>query len=160
MFELPIYRVFQMKRLTSALLTIALAASVQITPQLLVKSSIAASSFPACDDSKVIKKLVKRFNQTEKIYWKERDLLLTGLSDIHFHADYQLPDSLHDRRFCHGSAEFDSGRTHRIHYLIESNAGFAGFSWNVEYCIHGLDPYRYYDGDCRHLSRKSANKFP
>jgi hypothetical protein len=40
-----------------------------------------------------------------------------------------------------------------MHYLIEEGAGFAGFGWNVEYCIHGLDPWKYYDGRCRVLSR-------
>ena len=149
-----------MKKVSSVLLGLAVAFSIEASPAFDISPAHAGSKFPSCDDAKVTKKLLKRFNKTEKIYWQERGLQLSGVSDRHFHTDYTLPNSKFDRRFCHGTAEFTDGSTRRIHYLIESNAGFAGFTWNVEYCIHGLDPYRYYDGRCRHLSRQTSARFP
>lgn len=112
----------------------------------------AKSKFPSCDDTKVLNKVVKRFNKTEKIYWDHRNLVMTGFSDVHFHSENQLEDSPIARRYCHATVEFENGKDRRMHYLIEKNAGFAGFGWNVEYCIHGLDPWKYYDGRCRVLS--------
>ncbi|MEM7289785.1 MAG: hypothetical protein AAF412_05365 [Pseudomonadota bacterium] len=109
--------------------------------------------FPACDSGKVLNKLIRRFNQTEKIYWSHRGLSLSDIDVPHQHSENPFVDSPINRRYCHGDALFADGKKHRIHFLIEQGAGFAGFTWNVEYCIHGLDPWKYYDGRCRVLSR-------
>ena len=101
----------------------------------------------------MLSKLAKRFNQTERIYWQDRGLVLSEVTDAHFHSDHQLEDSVFERRYCHGTAHFENGKSRRVHYLIEQNAGFAGIGWNLEYCIHGLDPWKYYDGRCRVLSK-------
>ncbi|MBO6815170.1 MAG: hypothetical protein JJ891_09915 [Rhizobiaceae bacterium] len=113
----------------------------------------ARETFPQCENEKVLRKVVKRFNQTERIYWEERGLSLERISGPHLHNDHYLPESPINRRYCHATAHFQNGKRRRMHYLIEEGAGFAGFGWNVEYCIHGLDPWKYYDGRCRVLSR-------
>ena len=113
----------------------------------------AKEKFPSCTSPEVLEKVAKRFNKTETIYWQERGLVLNGVIDPHLHNDNAFPQSMINRRYCHGTAVFENGKNRRIHFLIEESAGFAGFTWNVEYCIHGLDPWRYYDGYCRVLSK-------
>lgn len=113
----------------------------------------ASDRFPICESERVIKKLVKRFNHAERVYWQSRGLVLSDIANAHQHSVNPFPDSPINRRYCHGDAVFENGRKHRVHYLVEEGAGFAGFTWNVEYCVHGLDPWKYYDGDCRVLSR-------
>lgn len=113
----------------------------------------AREKFPLCESDKVLQKLVKRFNKTEKVYWSSRSLVLSNIDNAHQHSVNPFPDSPVNRRYCHGDAVFDNGKKRRVHFLIEEGAGFAGFTWNVEYCIHGLDPWKYYDGYCRVLSR-------
>jgi len=120
---------------------------------LLTAPTQAHETFPTCDNERVLKKLVKRFNKTEKIYWDERGLQLNEVTRPHLHNENPFPQSPINRRYCHGTAHFENGRNRRVHYLIEEGAGFAGFGWNVEYCIHGLDPWKYYDGRCRVLSK-------
>lgn len=115
--------------------------------------SAANGKFPECTSEKVLRKLVKRFNQTERIYWEERGLVLLDIHNPHLHSTNPFPESPINRYYCHGEAIFENGKSRRVHYLIEQGAGFAGFTWNVEYCVHGLDPWRYYDGYCRVLSR-------
>lgn len=109
--------------------------------------------FPVCTDESVTKRILKRFNKTEKIYWQERGLVLNAITNPHLHSENPFPKSPINRRYCHGDAVFQNGKKHRIHFLIEEGAGFASYTWNVEYCIHGLDPWSYYDGYCRVLSR-------
>ena len=111
------------------------------------------NKFPACSSEKVIKKISKRFNKTEKTYWETRGLVLNTVIKTHLHNDNAFPESPIKRRYCHGDAIFENGKKRRIHYLIEQGTGFAGFTWNVEYCIHGLDPWKYYDGRCQVLSQ-------
>ena len=119
----------------------------------LVNHAEARDKFPACTSDKVLAKLVKRFNKTEGIYWEDRGLVLSAVSRPHQHSEKPFRDSPINRRYCHGDAIFENGKKRRVHYLIEQGAGFAGFGWNVEYCIHGLDPWKYYDGRCRVLSQ-------
>lgn len=110
-------------------------------------------AFPACNSERVIKTIGKRFNHAEKIYWEKRGLVLNTVKKPHLHTDKAFPASSIDRKYCHGDAVFENGQKRRIHYLIEKGTGFAGFTWNVEYCIHGLDPWKYYDGNCLVLSQ-------
>lgn len=118
-----------------------------------ISESAAKEPFPQCNSEKVIKKLVKRFNKTETIYWTDRGLVLSTIAKPHQHSENPFKDSPINRRYCHGDALFENGKKRRVHYLIEEGAGFASFGWNVEYCIHGLDPWKYHDGRCRVLSR-------
>lgn len=113
----------------------------------------ARDTFPGCQSERVLKTLVKRFNHAEKVYWQSRGLILSDIANAHQHSVNPFPDSPINRRYCHGDAIFENGHKRRVHYLVEEDAGFAGFTWNVEYCVHGLDPWKYYDGRCRVLSR-------
>lgn len=106
---------------------------------------------PACHSEKVLKKILTRFNKTEKIYWQERGLSVSSITNPHLHAHNPSKGLDINRNYCHGTVHFEDGSKRKVHYLIEEGAGFAGFTWNVEYCIHGLDPWRYYDGRCRVL---------
>lgn len=135
-----------MNRLLSLVILLSSLTPLQIT------SAAARDVFPACQSEKVLKKIAKRFNKTEKIYWEDRGLVLDAVINPHLHNDNAFPESSINRRYCHGDAVFINGKQRRIHFLIEEGAGFAGFTWNVEYCIHGLDPHKYYDGRCRVLS--------
>jgi len=116
------------------------------------EKALAHESSPACTSSKVLAKIVKRFNQTDNIYWR-RGNRLSEIRAVRVHAGRGFTGSLIDRRYCHATAVFQDGTTRNAHFMIEDGAGFAGFGWNVETCIHGLDPWRYYDGNCRVLHR-------
>ncbi len=113
----------------------------------------AVEKFPACTSEKVLRKLVKRFNKTERIYWQDGGWVLHEVRNPHRHSANPFPGSPINRHYCHGDAVFENGKKRRVHFLIEQGAGFAGFTWNVEYCVHGLDRWRYHDGFCRVLSR-------
>ncbi len=110
-------------------------------------------AFPACNSQDVAERILTRFNKTEEIYWEKRGLVLNAVNNRHLHSENPFKESPINRRYCHGDAVFKNGKKRRIHFLIEEGAGFAGYTWNVEYCIHGLDPWKYHDGRCRVLSQ-------
>lgn len=128
------------------LIAFALAANFSTAPALAGFGVHKAN--PECTSKTVHSKIIRRFHQAENIYWK-RGYRIADIHGTHFHSNQTHPDSPIARTYCHGTVDFADGRSKKIHYLIESGAGFAGFSWNVEYCIHGLDPWYYYGGDCR-----------
>ena len=133
--------------------TVVLICLMSAIPFLLTDQAWSDTRFPHCESERVLKKVVRRFNLTEKIYWRSRGLVMTGIERAHLHSENPFPESPINRRYCHADAFFEDGLKRRVHFLIEQGAGFAGFSWNVEYCVHGLDPWKYYDGRCRVLSR-------
>lgn len=136
------------------LLTLSFLASALLPAQMIPSAAFFEKEpFPACSSEKVTERILKRFNKTEGIYWEHRGLVLNAVTNPHLHNDNAFPASTINRRYCHGDAVFENGKKRRIHFLIEEGAGFAGYTWNVEYCIHGLDPWKYYDGYCRVLSQ-------
>lgn len=110
----------------------------------------AAGEFPACDDASVLSTLSSRQAWAEAHTWKdgvtiaavdrigERRLETGGFSAI-------------DRRYCTARAELTAARPTTLYYVVSANEGFAGFGWNVEFCLSGHDPYRVYGADCKVL---------
>lgn len=119
----------------------------------MIRPADAFNRLPECTAHSVLNKVVRRFNQTERIYWRGRDHSMQKIIKPHLHTRDPFPDSAINRNYCHGEAVFADGKKRRILYLIEQRAGFAGASWNVEYCVRGLDPWYYYNGRCRVLNR-------
>ncbi|MEM7303094.1 MAG: hypothetical protein AAF468_18595 [Pseudomonadota bacterium] len=109
-------------------------------------------SFPACDDAKVLRKILHRFNWAERRTW-HRGIELTSVDSIRERPPFVGDDYRVPRRFCRGRAHLTNGRSPRVHFLIEQGGGFAGTGFNVEFCVDGLDPWRVYDGSCRVLRR-------
>ncbi|MFD0915660.1 hypothetical protein ACFQ14_04510 [Pseudahrensia aquimaris] len=108
-------------------------------------------SFPHCDDPKVLKQIVEKFNWAEDNTW-HRGFVLDGLEHT---RERQVHDSDHTaipRRYCRAHALLSNGKHPTMLYLIEGGQGFAGTGFNVEFCINGLDPWRVYDGSCRVLN--------
>lgn len=104
---------------------------------------------PYCDDTKVLRTILKRFRKADHRTWK-RGLLIDEISHTHERA-HRPRDGYGTigRRYCRARAHLSNGRHPRIHYLIEEHQGFASISWNVEFCIVGLDRWRIYDAWCR-----------
>lgn len=111
-------------------------------------TALAHYDFPSCSDEKVLQKISNRFNKAEDDTW-HRGLYVDSISRPHGHDRHGYEESSVYREYCHAYANLSDGRTRKVHYLIEEGLGFAGFGWNVEFCVTGLDPWRVYDGYCR-----------
>lgn len=110
----------------------------------------AAGELPTCDDTSVLSTLSGRQAWAEANTWKdgvtiaavdrvgERRLVTEGFSSI-------------DRRYCAARAELTAARPTTLYYVVSANEGFAGYGWNVEFCLSGHDPYYVYGADCQVL---------
>lgn len=107
-------------------------------------------TFPECDDAKVLKKIVKRFNWAERNTWR-RGFSLETVEDPRERSVREYEESLIPRRYCRGHAILTNGQHPTVFYLIEGGQGFTGTGFNVEFCVNGIDPWREYDGHCRVL---------
>lgn len=107
-------------------------------------------TFPECHEVKVLGDIVERFNWAEEETWK-RGIYMSDLDDVRARLLQDDVDRLVPRRYCRATATLTSGHHRTVFYLIEGGGGFSGNSFNVEFCVEGLDPWRVHDGSCRAL---------
>ncbi len=107
-------------------------------------------ALPECDNRWVERKIAHRFAAAERQTW-HHGVALGELYDIHQKRMIVADRHGIDRRFCRASSEMSDGRKRTVHFLIEQGMGYAGYSWNVEYCIAAFEPWKTYDGRCRSI---------
>ncbi|MCO5091125.1 hypothetical protein [Bosea sp. (in: a-proteobacteria)] len=104
-------------------------------------------NLPVCDDPAVLGELTRWFNSREATYWGPLQALsYDRISQIGFRswgADF-IP-----RRFCSGRMLLNDGSLRRVDYSVRENLGLFGLTWNVNWCVSGLDRHRSYAPDCK-----------
>jgi hypothetical protein len=116
----------------------------------------------ACDDASVLNRISSRFDWREPTYWNSTLQIkaFDRVRQTHFRPNgYDLIP----RRFCTARVLLSNGQYHRLDYNIVEDAGITGWhgslllglirfptpgSFNVEWCISGLDRHRTYAPDC------------
>jgi hypothetical protein len=121
------------------------------------------AQLPSCSDPGVISRIQGRFNGRETAYWNST-LQLTSVDRIRETNFRPNGQDLIPRRYCTGRALLSDGRYHSLSYNLVEDAGITGWhgslflglvrfptpsSYNVEWCISGLDRHRTYAPDCQ-----------
>ncbi|SCM79180.1 putative cytoplasmic protein [uncultured Pleomorphomonas sp.] len=109
----------------------------------------AAGELPACDDASVLATLTSRQAWAEAHTWK--DGVTIAAVDRIGEARLDVGGfSAIDRRHCAARAGLTAALPTTLYYVVSAE-GFAGYGWNVEFCLSGHDPYRVYGADCQVL---------
>ncbi len=104
-------------------------------------------ALPACDDPAVLGEITSWFNTRESRFWGPlQAVAYDRIRPIGFRP---LGDDLIPRRFCTGRIALNDGTLHRIDYSVRENLGLFGWTWNVNWCVSGLDRHRAYAPDCK-----------
>jgi NADH:ubiquinone oxidoreductase subunit len=117
----------------------------------------------ACDDPSVLNRIGNAFGSREANDWKT-NLTITGIDHVrqtHFRPNGK---DLIPRRYCQARVMVSDGRRRALYYNVVEDAGITGWhgslflglvryptpgSFNVEWCIDGLDRHRTYAQNCR-----------
>ena len=110
----------------------------------------AAGELPACDSASVLSTLSNRQAWAEAHTWKD-GVTIAALERIGEQRLVTEGFSAIDRRYCAARAELTSAAPTTLYYVVSAGEGFAGYGWNVEFCLSGHDPYRVYGADCKIL---------
>jgi hypothetical protein len=117
----------------------------------------------ACDDPAVIGRIQSRFNWREGTHWNS-SLQLAGVDRIRQTHFRPVSRDFIPRRYCAARAVTSDGRHRALYYNIVEDAGVTGWhgswllglvryptpgSFNVEWCIDGLDRSMTYAQNCR-----------
>ncbi|MDR3496528.1 MAG: hypothetical protein P4L82_18160 [Ancalomicrobiaceae bacterium] len=113
----------------------------------LVGRAITDNSVPKCEEGIVLDTIRSKFGTADAAIL-HRGLAIATVDRIHQAYEGQNDPSPVYRRYCEARAELNDGKHTALYYLVEQDAGFVGVTWNVEYCMIGLEPWRVHDGRC------------
>lgn len=142
-------------RLLSRLLAVALAVSPMGLPtqahalsvEHIIRTFVADDTVPACDQSAVIETIRSKFGTADARVLHTGTALGPVDRIVQDYAGQNDP-SPYARRYCVARATFSDGKQTTLYYLVEQDAGFAGVTWNVDFCLLGYDPWHVHDGRC------------
>jgi hypothetical protein len=103
---------------------------------------------PACDDPAVFERIQSRFHQRETEYWN------TGLEIVGFDEPGEIGFRRNGldyipRRYCTARAMLNDQKTRMVSYSIGEDLGIIGFSFDVDWCLVGLDRNNAYAPGCK-----------
>jgi hypothetical protein len=152
---------------TAAFAVLALSASAALanSPRIRAEERVFAydAQVAACDSPSVISRIQRRFDRREAEFWNS-GLRLAGVDRIR--ETHFRPNGLDliPRRYCAARATTSDGKHRPLYFYIVEDAGVTGWhgslllgliryptpgSFNVEWCIDGLDRHRTYAQNCR-----------
>ena len=105
---------------------------------------------PHCGDSKVLKKISRKFAWAEHHTWGT-NWTIDSLTNARLRYNNFNGPSMIAHRHCRATAWLSNGQRRTVIYRVENRMGFAGFGWNVSFCVSGLDRHRVYGANCQSL---------
>jgi hypothetical protein len=106
-----------------------------------------AGNLPTCSDSSVLGSVTSEFASRESTYWNS-GLSVTGYDRIKETALRPWGQNFIPRRFCTARAIMSDGKTRQVSYSVRDRLGFATITWDVDWCITGLDRHKGYAPEC------------
>jgi len=106
------------------------------------------AQIPACQDPAVLEKITAAFASREDRFWTP-GLRLLAYEDIRRIGWRSNGLDFIPRRFCTGVATVSDGRKRRVNYVVREDLGPIGATWDVSWCVVGLDRHLADAPECR-----------
>lgn len=97
-----------------------------------------SGNLPACDSGWALGTIRLRFSGKEFAFWNS-GLGIVQFDDVQETANRPWAQDTIPRRFCSARALLSDGIWRPVHYLIGEDFGLIGATWDVEWCVVGLD---------------------
>ncbi|MFC7396960.1 hypothetical protein ACFQU1_07105 [Chelatococcus sp. GCM10030263] len=130
-----------MRRLIAVLLVLAAASSPGLAEQRMpldLDPIPLPSSLPACDSVAVLGKISSEFASKESEYWHS-NLQLAFFERIRMIAWKPWGEDFVPRRFCKAVSLVTDGVKREVIYSVRAGLGGIGLTWDVEWCVRGID---------------------
>ncbi len=107
----------------------------------------AASPLPLCDSAAVLGEVTSWFASREANYWRT-GLQIGGFDHVRERGLRPWGATYVPRRFCSARAHLNDGRLRHVNYFVRESIGPFGNTWEVIWCVTGLDRHRTYAPNC------------
>ncbi len=106
-----------------------------------------AGNLPACGDASVLGAVTSEFASRETTYWNS-GLSVTGYDRVKETALRPWGQNFIPRRYCTARAMMSDGKMRQVSYAVRDRLGFATITWEVDWCVTGLDRLKAYAPEC------------
>ena len=146
------FRTLATSLITALLLPLAAqAADLRRAPPAEVRVVPHEDTLPACETPAVLAEIQKEFAYREAKFWNS-SLRVVGYENIRHVALRPWGPAYIPRRYCTATAQVNDGlrvTEQRVNYVILEDLGFAGYGYNVHWCVTGVERHLHAAPDCR-----------
>lgn len=103
---------------------------------------------PACDDAGVLGSLSGDFAARESTYWGS-NLTLGGFDKVRETGFRSWGTTFIPRRYCSARAMTSDGQLRHVTYAIRDRLGVVTATWDLDWCVSGLDRHLGHAPACR-----------
>ncbi len=137
------------KRLVALVLATAgfLQPVVAITPAENRYARYALFPLPSCGSQEVLGFVTSHFSSREYTYWNSA-LQIDRFDRVHEQGVRPWGPNFVPRRFCTARAFLSDGHSRHVNYFVRESIGIFGNTWDVTWCVIGLDRHRTYAPNC------------
>ena len=97
-----------------------------------------SGKLPPCDNSRALSIIQGRFAGKESRFWNS-NLQIVNFDQVRETGYRSWASDTIPRRFCSARALLSDGVWRPVHYLIGEDFGMIGATWDVEWCVVGVD---------------------
>lgn len=105
------------------------------------------ANLPRCDSPEVLGNLAGSFASREATYWNT-GLAIGAFDRVRETAWRPWGGEFVPRRFCVARAYTNDGHRRHVTFFVRETLGWLGNSWEVIWCVSGLDRHRTYAPGC------------
>ncbi len=107
----------------------------------------ASSPLPHCASPEVLGTVTGWFQSREATYWNS-SLQIGGFDKVRERGLRPWGANFVPRRFCSARAHLSDGKLRHVNYFVRESIGMFGNTWEVIWCVVGLDRHRTYAPGC------------
>jgi hypothetical protein len=102
---------------------------------------------PHCHEPAVLENIAGRFASRENTYWGS-GFQIAGFDRVGQRALRPWGRDFVPQRFCTARGHFNDGKLRQVVYRVREALGPFGNTWEVIWCVNGLDRHRTYAPGC------------
>lgn len=105
------------------------------------------ANIPGCDHPSVLEEITSKFVEKETQYWNS-SLRIVAFERVERVAWRPWGLDYIPRRFCAAVATTSDGIKRRVDYSVRESLGYISATWDVQFCVRGLDRNMAYAPAC------------
>lgn len=107
-----------------------------------------SGQLPACHDGAVISEITREFARREAEYWNSA-LSIAAVDRVSESGLRPWGQDFIPRRFCSARIMLSDQRHTTVSYSVREGLGLIGWTWDVNWCVTGLDRHKAYAPECQ-----------
>jgi hypothetical protein len=106
-----------------------------------------SANLPACHDGAVVSEITSEFARRESEFWNS-SLAITAIDRVSEGGLRPWGRDFIPRRFCTARILLNNQKFATVSYSVREGLGLIGWTWDVNWCVTGIDRHKAYAPAC------------